>query len=411
MGDQAMDFYDLLAPETRADPYQLYHRMRREAPVSWSEQLQSWVIVRYRDVFPLLRDPCLSTARPWREGDNRAERGRPDLLVLRKALARWLAFLDPPDPIAIRAIADHVFTPGVIARIRRRLQRVVDALIDRTAPLGQIDVIRDLARPLPVLALTMLLGAPGADRAQVLAWTDQIGQAAETYSGPAFQEHAGASLELLARYYEGLITRLPDPSLDALLSPQGPEIALSEAEEMLATAAMFTFAGHATTQNLIGNAMATLLRHPEQLSRLKKHPSLTIIALEELMRYESPIQYLHRVALVDTEVEGSVIRAGQMVLLCIGSANRDPEQFRNADLLDIARANNRHLTFGQDAHFSFSAALSRLVGQIVIETLVRRLDSPRLLSPTLEWQPDLIARGLASLPVAFDALAYIERAA
>ena len=404
MGDQAMDFYDLLAPDTRADPYQLYQRMRKDAPIYWSEQLQSWVIVRYRDVFPLLRDPYLSTARPWREGDNRAERGRPDLLVLRKALARWLTFLDPPDPIAIRAIADHVFTPTVVGRVRRRLQRVIDALIDRTAPLGQIDVIRDLARPLPVLTLTMLLGAPRADRPQILGWADRIGRAAEVYSGPAFQEHAGESVERLAHYYEELIARLPDRSLDALLGPQRSQARLSEAEEMLATAAMFTFAGHATTQNLIGNAMATLLRHPEQLSRLKEHPSLTIIALEELMRYESPIQYLHRVALVDTEVEGRVIEAGQMVLLCIGSANRDPEQFRNADLLDIARANNRHLTFGQDAHFSFSAALSRLVGQIAIETLVRRLESPRLLGQTLDWQPDLIARGLVSLPVGFDAL-------
>lgn len=405
MGDHVTEFYDLLAPETRADPYQLYQRMRKEAPISWSEQLQSWVIVRYRDVFPLLRDPYLSTARPWREGENRAERGRPDLLVLRKALARWLTFLDPPDPIAIRAIADHVFTPAVVGRVRRRLQRQVDALIDRAGPHRQIDVIRDLARPLSVMTLTMLLGAPAEDRPTIFAWADQIGRAAETYSGPALQEQAGESLERLTHYYEGLIARLPDRSLDTLLSPQGPEAHLSEAEEMLATAAMFTFAGHATIQNLIGNAMATLLRHPEQLSRLKEHPALTIMALEELMRYESPIQYLHRVALMDTDVEEQVIRKGQMVLLCIGSANRDPEQFRNAELLDIGRANNRHLTFGQDAHFSFSAALTRLVGQIAIETLVRRLEAPRLLCETLEWQSDLIARGLASLPVGFDRLA------
>lgn len=404
MGDQVTDFYDLLAPETRADPYQLYQRMRKEAPISWSEQLQSWVIVRYRDVFPLLRDPCLSTARPWREGENRAERGRPDLLVLRKALARWLTFLDPPDPIAIRAIADHVFTPVVVGRVRRRLQRLVDALIDQTGPRQQIDVIRDLARPLSAMTLTMLLGAPAEDRPMIFAWADQIGRVAESYSGPAFQEQAGESLERLTHYYEGLIARLPDRSLDALLRPHGPDLQLSEAQEMLASAAMFTFAGHATTQNLIGNAMATLLRHPEQLCRLKEHPALTIMALEELMRYESPIQYLHRVALMDTDVEDQVIQKGQMVLLCIGSANRDPEQFRNAEQLDIGRANNRHLTFGQDAHFSFSAALTRLVGQTVIETLVRRLESPRLVGETLEWQPDLIARGLASLPVSFDRL-------
>lgn len=396
--------FDLLAPETWMDPYALYQRMRKEAPIYWSDQVQSWVIVRYRDVFPLLRDPYLSTSRPWRERDDRNERGRPDLLALRKAIARRVAFLDPPDPIRIRALADHVFTPSVIARMRPRLQMVVNTLVRHLSQNGQIDIIRDLARPLPVMIITALLGAAPEDYANILSWTSDIAVIGDECDDQMLLGRAQRSLTLLTSYYDALIADLAVQPDDPLLTFPAAisDVRLTEAEEMLATAAMFIFAGHTTTQNLIGNALATLLRHPEQFARLKEHPTLTIMALEELMRYESPIQHLNRVAVIDTEVEEKVIQAGQTVLLSIGSANRDPEQFRNADQLDIARANNRHLTFGQDAHFSFSAALTRLEGQIVVETLVRRLVNPRLVSDQLDWKQDLVVRGLLSLPIVFD---------
>ncbi len=396
--------FDLLAPEVRADPYPLYDFLRAWDPVHWSEEAARWILTRYADISAVLRDGRFSADRATQFMRLLGAEEREHLGALEAGLARQLLFIDPPDHTRLRRLVNAAFTPRVVERMRARIQEIVDDLLDAVAPRGRMDVIADLAYPLPSIVIAEMLGVPPADRDRFKRWSDDL--AAFIGLSPALVESArraqGSMLEFADYFREIIAARRAQPGedlLSALIAAEAQGDVLSE-EELLANCILLLAAGHETTTNLIGNGLLALLRHPDALARLRREPDLIRSAVEELLRYDSPVQATARLAKADVEVGGRTIQAGQGVVLLLGAANRDPEQFPDPHALDLARADNRHLAFGAGAHFCVGAPLARLEGQIAIGTVLRRFPDLRLVDAPLAWRESVAFRGLESLPVA-----------
>jgi cytochrome P450 len=268
-----------------------------------------------------------------------------------------------------------------------------------------MDLIRDLAYPLPVIVIAEMLGIPPQERDQFKRWSDEI---AATLGGPftppEVLERARKSANELADYFRGVIEeRRREPAEDlisGLIAAEEQGQILSE-DEMLATAMLLLVAGNETTTNLIGNGTLALLRNPDQLRRLRDDPSLIPAAVEELLRYDGPVQGTGRVAMEELEIDGRPVKTGQVVFCVLGSANRDPAQFENPDEMDITRQPNEHIAFGDGIHSCLGAPLARAEGQIAFETLLRRFPNPCLETDNPQWGGSFILRGLKSLPISF----------
>jgi cytochrome P450 len=270
-----------------------------------------------------------------------------------------------------------------------------------------MDVIRDLAYPLPATVIAEMLGVPHADRERFKQWSDDTTALAGNLPGnlpECVLRRAVEGMRELRAYFAGIVAQRRveprDDLISALVKAQEEGDRLNEAE-LLANAVLLLNAGHETTTNLIGNGMLALLRHPDQLRRLREDPTLIPTAVEELLRYDSPVQFTSRVLKADLSLGGKQLRAGQTALLLLGAANRDPAQFPDPDRLDVGRADNKHLAFGLGSHFCLGAPLARLEGRIVFETLLRRLPGLRLAQPAPVYRPNFNLRGLEALEVAF----------
>jgi pimeloyl-[acyl-carrier protein] synthase len=397
--------YNPFAPEVHADPYPVYARLRSEDPVHWSDLMESWVLTRYRDVVAVLDSDRFSAER--RRANNRFAR---ELAARQEEIGpvgrvTTMLTADPPLHTRLRGLVNKAFTPRAVERLRPRIQEIVDELLDAVAGSGRMDVIADLAYPLPVIVIAEMLGVSPDDRAQFKRWSTDI---AATTGGPLMGadvlQRADQSAIALAEYFERVIAerrREPrDDLLSGLIAAEEQGQVLSD-EELLATCILLLVAGNETTTTLIGNGVLALLRHPEQMRILRDDPSLIRSAVEEILRYDPPVQGTGRVALADTEIGGKRIEKGQLLLTLLAAANRDPEQFPNPDELDVTRSENRHLAFGYGIHFCLGAPLARLEGQIAINGLLRRLPEPRLATDDLQWGGSFILRGLKSLPIAF----------
>lgn len=399
--------FNPLLPEFLADPYPFYQRLREQDPVHWNQVLGfgMWVLTRYADVMAVLRDPRFSAQR--RSADVVQEvleifpqEGEMSPLVR----ANTMLSSDPPDHTRMRTLVNKAFTPRAVEAMRPRIQAIVDSLLDAAQERGGMDVIADLAYPLPVIVIAEMLGVPPEDRDQFKRWSDDVVTTIEPVLSPEAQQRAQrASLEL-AEYFRGIVEvrrREPrDDLLSALIAAEEQGDRLTE-DELYATCILLLVAGNETTTNLIGNGMLALLRHPDQLQRLREEPSLLEPAVEEMLRYESPVQLTARVALTDVEVGGRTVGRGQLVLTVLGAANRDPAQFPEPDRFDVARRDNRHLAFGHGIHYCLGAPLARLEAQVAFRSLLARF--PRL-EPAFErpqWRPAVTLRGLATLPVRF----------
>jgi cytochrome P450 len=287
--------------------------------------------------------------------------------------------------------------------MRPRVEAIVDNLLDQAAARGTMDVIADLAYPLPMTVILEMLGLPAADRDRFKTWSDDFAGILGNALLDETVDRRGQRSVLAAVTY---LTQRQDPSsngleegvLSALLA-EGKRGDRLDLNELVANTLLLVIGGHETTTNLIGNGLLALLRHPDQLDRLRQEPSLIESAVEELLRYDSPVQYTSRIAPADTVIAECEVRKGTFVGLHIGSANRDPERFDQPDRLDIGRPRNRHLTFARGPHFCLGAALARLEGQIAIREMVRRLPGLRLTGESLEWRPNYLIRGLRALPV------------
>jgi pimeloyl-[acyl-carrier protein] synthase len=393
-----LDFHPM-DPAFVADPYPTYHRLRAEDPVHFSS-LGFWVLTRYEDVVMTLRDPRFA----------------------KEAIASWVAARfgrtmpgvglsmldrDPPDHTRLRGLVMRAFTPRVVEALRPRIQGIVDDLIDQVAGAGAMDLIEDFAYPLPVMVICEMLGVPAGDRDRFKHWSLDIARGLDAILLPPDSDvtrRSEAARIALSDYFRELIAaRRAAPRADLLSGLIAAEEAGDKLhpDELLATCILLLVAGHETTVNLIGNGSLALLRHPDQLRRLRNDPALIGSAVEELLRYDGPVQRTARIPSEDVTIAGRTIGKGEMVMPFIGAADRDPAQFPDPDRLDITRADNRHIAFGWGIHFCLGAPLARVEGQIAINTLVQRLPALTLATDTPEFRQSLTLRGLAALPVTF----------
>ncbi len=390
---------------TIIDPYPRYDYLRATDPVHWNEGLRAWLLTRYADVASALRDPSLSADRMGALMGQLPEAAREKVRPLFRIFSGMMLMSDPPDHTRLRALSNKAFTPRVVERMRGDVQAVVDGLLDEVEQKRGMDVIRDLAFPLPSTVIAEMLGIRPEDRDQFKKWSADI----TSFLGNVrvVAETVGAaqksSLEL-SEYLKEVITQLRDDPkenlLSALVGVEEHGDTFSE-EELYSMCILLIFTGHETTTNLIGNGMLALLQNPDQMQKLKDDPSLIVSAVEELLRYDSPIQTTSRIALEDSEIGGKQIRRGENVSPILGAANRDPEQFSDPNRLDITRKQNRQIAFGLGLHFCLGAALARLEGQIVISTALRRMPKLQLGTEELQWRENPIFRGLKSLPISF----------
>ena len=397
----------LISPAFYQDPYPFYQQLRAEAPVAWSEALGAWVLTRYEHVQATLHDPRrFSSQGRLLAALERFPAGlRAQFKPLEDHFAVGLISSDPPNHTRLRALITKAFIPRVIEQLRPRLQVLVDELLDTVQARGEMDLVRDLAYPLPAIVIAELLGAPPEDRENFKVWSDGI---------VAFQGSGVVSAELMAHSQHHLLEmraflaelmaerrREPrDDLLSRLVEAEMEGDRLTEAE-LLTTCVTLLTAGHETTTTLIANGLYTLLCHPQQMAQLRGNPALMPAAVEEMLRFESPLQRNPRRVAEDLEFGGQRMRRGDYMLQILGAANRDPDVFADPDYFNLVRQPNRHLAFGLGLHFCIGAALGRLEALIAISTILRRLPGLRLNAPAVEWEPRTLFRGLRALPVAF----------
>jgi cytochrome P450 len=387
------------SPAFQTDPYPTYADLRTVGPVHLGEATSTWHVVGYREVHAALRDPRLTAAR---SEYFLSEQQRRDFDALARILPNMMVFADPPRHTRLRGLVSKAFTPRVVERLRPRIQAIVDTLLVSVAPSHSMDVIADLAIPLPTMVIAALLGVPDTDREFLKAWSDDF---ATFIGGPTDcdgNRRADAAIRDLSDYFTRAITHWRREPGDNLIShliaveEQGQNLT---SDEILATCVILLIGGHETTTNVIGNGLLALLRHPEQRQRLRNNPALIESAIEELLRFDSPVQMTTRLATECLVLDDARIRQGALVKLWLGAANRDPTQFPIPDHLNLDRADNRHLAFGYGMHFCVGAALARLEAQVAIGTLVRRFPNLALTGEPLAYHGTQVFRALKRLPV------------
>jgi cytochrome P450 len=399
----------LTAGEFFADPYATYARLRAEDPVHWCEPWGQWVITRFEDVLAVNKDPQRFSSAGWEKrfmAELPAEvRKLPNMQ--RHYGTKVLSMTDPPEHTRLRRLVVRSFTPRVLEALRPSIEELVQELLDAVAGRPVFDFVEDFAYPLPAIVIARLLGAPDDARHDFMRWSKDI----VDFVGTGHADSARAlrnetTLREFRAFLEPVIQERrahPRDDLMSILASTGEDGDRLTDDELVSTCIVLLFAGHETTANLLGNGLLALLRHPEQLGRLREEPGLMPTAVEELLRYDSPVQRNRRIALVDVELGRATIRRGDPVMVFMGSANRDAAKFADPDTLDVGRAPNPHQAFGHGIHFCVGAALSRLEAPIALLALLERF--PRLRPAddyVARWRPNITFRGLESLELAVD---------
>jgi cytochrome P450 len=388
--------YNPLSPAMYRDPYPTYAALRAKDPVHWSTLAHAWVFSRYEDVDAILRD--------HRRFSNDA-RNRHIPRGLRSSTAfprRSMFFLDPPDHTRLRALLSKAFTPVAIEALKPRIQDLTETLLDRIEDPAGFDVMQAIAQPLSVLTLARLLGVPAEDQARLAGWSHRIARTLEPATRAADDQDAVQAAYGLDDYFRGIIAARraqPQPDLiSALVAVEEVGDKLTS-DELLMLLRLLLVAGHETTTDLIGNGLLALLRHPQQQHMLREDPGLMESAVEECLRYDSPVQVDARAALEDVEMRGRQIKKGQGIIPLIGSANRDADVFSHPEKLDITRKQASHISFGRGIHYCLGAPLARLEARIAFEALLRRFSDIRLATDSPPYKDNLALRGLKALPV------------
>jgi cytochrome P450 len=391
------------APGYFEDPYAQYRILREQAPVHHNP-IGPWTVTRYEDCARILRESRVSvedqnaafdprTAMVEAAGYERSERG-----------TRAILNLDPPDHTRIRRLAQQAFTPRRVEALHQRIQALVDEMLDRVEPDGGMDVIRDLAFPLPFAVISEMLGMPQTDRDEMRQWSHTLIKTLEPIVLPEDFPAILDAGEHLTRHVQAAIEwkrREPgDDLLSALIAAEEEGDRLSPAE-LQDQVVLLYLAGHETTVNLIGNGTLALLRHPDQLAALHTEPDLIANAVEELLRYDSPVQFSRRITLVDLELGGQTIPAHSFVFTCLGAANRDPAHFGpDAETLDVRRRDApHHLSFGGGIHHCLGAVLARAEARAAIGALAARFPGLTLEVEEPAWNGRVVLRGVDELPV------------
>jgi len=392
---------NLAGPGFRSNPYHFYARLRRENPVlqvKVPDGSTAWLITRYDDALAALKDKRLS------KGIANLNEKPPWVPSALQPLARNMLDLDDPDHARLRTLVHKAFTPKLIETLRASIETLTEDLISAAKPRGRMDLIADLALPLPVIVISRMLGVPKHEQHKFHRWSSAIVSSQSSKIG---------ALKALPRVFSFLryIRRLvhlksvqPANDLTSALIQADESGDKMSVNELLAMIFLLLVAGHETTVNLIGNGMLALLTHPDQMSKLRDDPILVSSAIEEMLRFDSPVEMAtERYTLESVQYSGTTIPAGSRIYVVIASANRDEQQFERANDFDITRTSNRHLSFGMGSHYCLGAPLARMEGQIAITALLRRLPNLRLRIPAdeIKWKSGLVLRGVKSLPVKF----------
>ena len=388
--------YNPLSAEMAQDPYPTYAKLRGRDPVHRSRLMDAWVFSRFADVDAILRDHRHFSSDPRK----RVASGR--RASLPNVEEPSMLFLDPPDHTRLRALVNKAFTPRAVAALEPHIRELTTTLLDAVDDPAAFDLMEAVAKPLPVIVIAEMLGIPPDDRAQFAVWSDQRARILEPTLSPDERETADAAMRSLDEYLMPIISaRRVDPKDDiisALAQAEEEGDKLTE-REVLIMLRLLLVAGNETTTNLIGNGVLALLRHPDQLAALREDPGLIPSAVEELLRFDSPVQVDVRSVLDDCEVNGFRVRRGDNVVTLLGAANRDPDRFEAPDRLDVRRGDQNHLSFGRGIHHCLGAPLARLEGRVVLQALIDRFSSLRLLEDRPAFRSSVALRGLLALPV------------
>jgi cytochrome P450 len=388
-----LDFHDAAFV---ADPYPIYARVRQEAPIHHNESLDMWVVADYRHALSVLSD------RRW-ANDHRHAKDHEEFLAQRAEIGmpdpagQVLLFMDAPDHTRVRNLARKAFTPAMVQRLRDRVRELVQSLLGKGNK--EIELMSELAYPLPVTVIAEMLGVPRDDvglfreRSRDLIGVLEIDPPIEVLKKAA--EGAFALAIYLSNLIEKRRAHPQDDLISSLVEAEEKGDQLSH-EELMSLCILLFVAGHETTMNLIGNGTLALVRNADQIERLRADPDLARLAVEELLRYDSPVQLTVRTALVDLDLDGHRVPKGEQVLILLGSANRDPEEFEDPDRLDLGRADNRHMSFGHGSHFCLGAPLARVEGQVFFPMLVEAFERIELAAEPV-WRGTTTLRGLREL--------------
>ena len=396
--------FNPLDPAVRRDPYALYERGRREHPafVHTGLPISLVSIFRYADVQAVLRDT---------EGfSNDFARGRlvpPEVAEIAKSAPPSMLGMDPPDHTRLRSLVNKAFTPRIVRQLEPRLRAVAHELLDAALEQREVDLVQALTYPLPVVAIAEIIGVPAEDREQFKHWSDQaVATLGLAFFEPPTVERMQRQLDVrgeMARYFVPLAEkRRREPKDDLLtgLVQAEHEGSKLDQEEMLAMLVLLLVAGNETTTTLIGNAVLTLLEHPGELKRLRDDPSLMASAIDEVLRFESPVQFDPRRATRDTELAGAKIAENTLVLNWLGSANRDERVFEQPDVFDVARQKNTHIAFGYGTHHCLGHNLARLEASVALEVLLARTSAfERTDDGALPLHPSPVFKAVTKLPV------------
>jgi pimeloyl-[acyl-carrier protein] synthase len=403
MNDRNLSLLRVLEPEILADPFTHYRSLRTYDPVHWDPYMHAWVVTSYPEALAVLMN-CSADRTPTDALLDHLE--LPIMKPFAEVMRRQMMFMDGSQHTRLRNICSAAFTPRRVDGLRVVIQSIAQELIDKVIPSGQMDMIADFANPYPAMVTARLLGLPTEDHRRLHAWVLDLAEVLGNFQHNP--RRVAAVVQSLEEFQTYVATRMQelrkcpaDGLLYSLMTAEVDGQTLSD-EEVIANTIITLIGGHETTTNLIASGFLTLLRNPNSLEQLRSHPDIVASAVEELLRYESPVQHTARIASADMELGGKNIRKGAKVVAALAAANRDPNRFPDPDHLDLLRSDNRHLAFGWAAHFCFGAPLARMEGQIAFNTLLRSLKNPVLVDRKLQWRENAGLRGLTKLRIAFD---------
>ena len=396
------------------NPHSYYEELRREGPVAYERASGDYWVVRHDDAMFALANRRFGKAAllsvgpmsdfkrlPWLPRSILRLRGVSESTLA--PLATTMLSCDPPDHTRLRSLVQTAFTPRMVERLRPNIEQIANRLLDRMSAHREADFVAGFAFPLPATVIGELLGVPAQDQDKFRHWSQHLILGLDQTLPARMRKDAAVAIAELLKYFRVLVTARRGHSADdlitALIAAGESHQRLSE-DELLGTCQLLLVAGHETTTNLIAAGMLTLIRHPDAFEQLRSTPTLLPSAIEELLRFESPVQRVPRVALEDIDIGNTRIPRGQRVVVCLAAANRDPEVFEDANRLNLAREPNPHLAFGHGIHFCLGASLARLEAQIAFACVVRRLTDIQLARPP-EWSPNKVIRGLRSLPIRY----------
>lgn len=399
--------YDPKDPKTRADPFPLFRHLRESDPVHWSPALSGWVLTRYDDCRLVLNDARFSADRLSPFFEHLPAAARAEVSELEASLRRWAVFLDPPEHTRLRRLLNRAFTSRAVERMVPEIEAIVDRLIDQVIERGCMDVVADFAYPLPASVVMVMLGVPLDDLDRFKIWSDDLALfVGSSQITPAKYERAEQATREMGAYFRALVAarrRRPRRDLiSELIANETVGSKLTEAE-LVASAILLLFAGHETTTNLLSSGLLHMVRFPEQQALLRGQPALAESAVEEILRYDGPINAMVRIAGEDVTLGDRSIARGDRVFAMLNAANRDPRAFDNPERFDITRSPNRQIAFGHGIHFCLGAPLARIEGRIALPRLLARLDEIAIDERELEWSDSLVLRGLQRLPICFRA--------